>query len=226
MKERPIIFNGEMVRAILAGRKTQTRRVIKPQPDKDVLQVGYSFFTGEGEIEWRYAGGKFQIVKCRCPYGKSGDQLWVREAWAAFQDGGFYDGIKPSELLDHWFNSANLKYRATEDYPDGGYYKWRPSIHMPRWASRIQLEIIKSWPEKLQDITVENAIAEGIERINNHAHWAWKDYSGNNQVLSPIFSFESLWDSINAKRGFPVEDNPWVWAVEFRVIKPEMEETS
>ncbi len=157
MKEKPIIFSTEMVRAILEGRKTQTRRVVKPQPPEgETVHVAYSETWG-----------------VKCPYGKPGDQLWVRETWNGTKNTGFY-------------------YRADPGTCAG---KWKPSIHMPRHASRMYLGIINVRIEPLQYITVREAKAEGVENL-------WE--------------FVKLWDTINAKRGYPWIMNPWVWVVEFR----------
>ena len=207
MREKPILFSGPMIRAILAGEKTQTRRVIKPQPDLAVQEVGYSFFTGPAEIEWRYGGGKFRIVKCRCPYGKPRDQLWVRETFAT---PGKWDQYKPSELLDNWLRPDQLVYKATERYPDGDYYKWRPSIFMPRWASRIQLQVESVRVERIQEISEKDALAEGTM----HNGFVSK-------TVSEVSVFKGLWNEINEKRGYGWEKNPWVWVVEFSIIQEE-----
>lgn len=160
MKERPILFSGPMVRAILDGRKTQTRRVVKPR------QGMLDDWTG-----------------LPCPYGKPGDRLWVRETCYFEQPHGevIYRADPGSEkALDPEFTGL----------------RWRPSIHMPRWASRITLEIVNVRVERLQDIRVDDARAEGVT-----AKW-------------PVHGFRNLWQSIN---GFGSWDaNPWVWVVEFR----------
>lgn len=141
MKERPILFSGEMVRAILEGRKTQTRRVIKPQPDsaRNSVFVKSGFETKHG-------------YEIKCPYGQPGDRLWVRETW------GLWD-TDPKDGPER----AKIFYRATdENRRDLRYQRWRPSIHMPRWASRINLEITNIRIERVQDITEEDAKAEGL----------------------------------------------------------------
>lgn len=173
MKERPIIFNGEMVRAILDGRKTQTRRVIKPQPDGP----------------WAAPG------RTMCPYGQPGDRLWVRETWAhvprtAYGSLGMQD---PSD------EDMAAIYRATFDRSPPGT-GWKPSIYMPKWAARIWLEIINVRVERVQEITNEGALAEGVEEHQIPHTWM----------------FRELWDSINAKRGYSWDSNPSIWVVEFR----------
>jgi len=182
MKEHPIIFNTETVKAILDGRKTQTRRVIKPQP---LLE---------------YKGLKMQFHR-KCPYGQVGDRLWVRETWAVAPT---LNTTKPSDLLKK-YDIIPITYRAT--YPNESHYMWRPSIFMPRWASRITLEIIGVRVEQLQEITDEDALAEGV----------YGDETPYDQA-TPSMCFEALWDSLNAKRGYGWDKNPWVWVLEFKKV--------
>jgi hypothetical protein len=156
-------------------------------------------------------------VISRCPYGKIGDRLWVREAWAV---GNIYDNLKPSLICrdildseDHPRDKApcGVRYPATQECVG---IRVRSSIHMPRWASRITLEITEVRVERLREVNPENAIAEGIERVN----CGWKDYSGKAQQWNnPTASFYSLWESIN---GFgSTNKNPWVWAVSFKRVE-------
>ena len=137
-----------------------------------------------------------------CPYGQPGDTLWVRETWAT---PGNYDHIKPSKLSDTCFTQDELAYRATETHGDV-YYKWRPSIFMPRWANRITLDVVGVRIERVQNITEDDAQAEGI----SFPGWDYR-IKRNSWALN----FSSLWDSINAKRGYGWDINPWVWVVEF-----------
>ncbi len=170
-KERPILFSGEMVRAILEGRKTQTRRTVNPS--------------------WRGA-----LVKSYCcPYGVPGDRLWVRETFA---EGvvGCEEQAGYSYQADHW----------DKKHGDGpNKLHWIPSIHMPRRASRITLEITGVRVERVQDISEEDASTEGVE---------WK----NMDDWPHSKAFKTLWDSL-AKPGAKWEDNPWVWVIEFRRIE-------
>ena len=197
-RERPIIFNAEMVRAILKGRKTQTRRVIKPQPKHSASY----WICGKNGV-WADGHGWQKL----CPYGQPGGELWVRETWSA--PGNDYEDCKPSELLRNWFKPEKLKYRATEQYGDA-YYKWRPSIHMSRWMSRIQLEVVSVKVERVQDITEADAIAEGVRKLYRCPKWTEGE---------AIKSFIELWDSINKKQGFGWDENPWVWATGFKLIE-------
>jgi hypothetical protein len=210
MKERPIIFNGEMVRAILDGRKTQTRRVMKPQPP---YRFGSPFLTTTGV--WIFSlttAGDFPMWKnyLKCPYGLPGDRLWVRETWAKRSD--CEDG---SDKAKHY-----LHYKAT--YKGGNlldewhaYDKWRPSIHMPRWASRITLEIVNVRVERVQEISETDATEEGFS-----ASYGWCEASNCHEANSFAWEhFQNLWDSINAKRGFGWDANPWVWVIEFKRVQ-------
>jgi hypothetical protein len=167
MKERPILFSGPMVRAILEGRKTQTRRIVKPQP----LCI---------------ASGEWIMNGSACKYGKPGDRLWVRETWWA-----------PRDDVRGEYKREYIKYAATLD--GMGQPTWKPSIHMPRWASRINLEVVSVRVERLQNISEEDARAEGIWQPN------W-----------PL-SWRQLWESINGAGSW--EANPWVWVVEFKRIE-------
>lgn len=200
MKERPILFSGEMVKAILEDKKTQTRRVIKPQPVQDpdrswrIEMHPRSGYNSERTMRYHLPN--------RCPYGESGDRLWVRETWAGDEFTGY-------------------AYKATE--PDAlpfgeevTFTKWRPAIHMPRSASRITLEVVNVRVERVQQILPGEAIAEGIKQTVKDAYFGWFDYTGNGQNLSPLMSFQSLWDSINEKRGYGWDVNPWVWVIEFK----------
>jgi hypothetical protein len=208
MKERPILFNGEMVRAILDGRKTQTRRPMKPQP-VDV---------GGGPID-HYGPDALDAIARQCPHGKVKDQLWVRETWA-----------KSKGLLD-----TTIFYRATDkdikqralDYSEREN-RWRPSIYMPRWASRIQLEITNVRVERLQDISEEDAAEEGLQIFNEdgnlyYSGWGveprnWFDEPWKWHCDNPRQAFYELWDGINFKRGFGVATNPWLWVIEFERV--------
>lgn len=202
-KERPILFSAPMVRALLDGSKTQTRRVVKPQPPHDLQHRSVDApdaFVAEGEHTW-WAGNHTQGIyhSARCPYGQPGDRLWVREAWAP-------KAIDPECTV--------AAYRATDDECKG---PWTPSIHMPRWASRLDLEITGVRVERLQDISEADAIAEGIERRED-ACGSWKHYGDTGMSVDAIGSYRSLWERINGDESW--KSDPWVWVVEFRRIRP------
>jgi hypothetical protein len=231
VRERPILFSGDMVRAILAGTKTQTRRVVK----------------GDGEFNRR-----------RCPYGEPGDRLWVREAWQADFDypgaTGFpwwneipaafrgpkarYVYYRADKAVVHAPSADELEWplpyearistpdydseqEAAEDAEILRNIRWRPSIHMPRWASRISLEITDVRCERLQAISEEDARAEGVERDSWPEDWTSEDAAleaecGYFAPRSYAAGYAALWDSLNAARGFGWHTNPWVWAITFK----------
>ena len=205
-RERPILFSGAMVRAILEGKKTQTRRVVFTEQarrhDKAHRECwgadGYDVITASGEglcrREWRPDLIKSWVV---CPYGQPGDRLWVRETWN-YAD---YDGaLAPYSGYEY---AASV---APGYVPEGG--RWRPSIHMPRRASRLLLEVTDVRAERVQDISHEDARAEGVQDVDEASYYA-------------IANFRRLWDSINGARpGGAWADNPWVWVVEFRRVRP------
>lgn len=228
MKERPILFSGEMVRAVLENRKTQTRRVIKfCKKHKENLcrSMGGGYHTalqfGKYGPEWSpygsapmqpfpYVDGKLSDsnhIGYFCPYGKTGDRLWVRETWRAKTNddchpAGFIVGIEAAY-------KADLKQDTHFDHSK----PWKPSIHMPRWASRITLEITNVRVERLQDISHEDAKAEGVERCLINDLSALKRHGSGAIAL-----FKELWETLNGPGSW--EKNPWVWVIEFKKVKP------
>jgi len=218
MKEHPIIFSTEMVKAILEGRKTQTRRTIKPQPPSDAdVFAWFAPEIKEGKAPegcW-YENENGLTFHCKCPYGQVGDHLWVRETWTV----GAYS---PNKVADVIYKAGDLKYHITVSWSTiidwlgvdrdwGGWIpdNWRPSIFMPRWACRITLEITGLRVERLQEITEEDAEAEGE---------SWRDGGGswdNPEIIGAVENYAHLWDSLNAKRGYGWKTNPWVWVIEF-----------
>jgi hypothetical protein len=191
MKERPILFNCGMVRAILAGHKTQTRRVVK----RTAICTDKDTYGDDPNIYWH---GDFG-TRTPAPFGNAGDRLWVREAWKVEQ---YFDLLKPSEIP---FGAA-VQYAATDHLFVG---KRRPSIFMPRWASRITLEINNVRIEPLQAISRGDAMAEGCPFPNLNGPEVGK--------TDPVEWFRNLWDSINEKGGYGWHSNPLVWVVEFKL---------
>jgi len=195
MNERPIIFNGEMVRAILDGRKTQTRRVVKPQPECDIPGAYFDAYNGGPQWNWWTEDNRLcnahTIVEC--PYGQPGDRLWVRETFCRN------------------YRSGRLIYRATEKmYNLPINSKWTPSIYMPRWASRITLEIKDVRVEKVRKISEKDAKEEGVV----------PSIVGDDlDHLKYRAAFQTLWNSINEKRGYGWDVNSWVWVIEFERMK-------
>jgi len=206
MKERPIPFNAEMVRAVLDGRKTQTRRVIKPQPTGEVAQ--YKFGS------WDYVGREW--VGGKCPYGKKGDRLWVRETFCigSIEEEEVTDNMHTGQLYISQCkgdtNAIPRQYVIDNNISDEDVI-WKPSIFMRREYSRINLEITDIRVERVQDISDQEAKAEGVDGIPDPT------ILGTN--YHHIIPFLELWDSINFKRGFGWDVNPWVWVVEFRLLK-------
>lgn len=214
MKEHPILFSGDMVRAILEGRKTQTRRIIKPQPELKAYPHPDNFYSEEkqkfvsrGNINLFWKGTQTHIDEFnqRCIYGKIGDQLWVRETWAK---------VLGEEDLRFVYKATNVEELNTGDEDDdGNIFKWRPSIFMPRKASRIQLEIVNIRVERVNNISALDCIAEGIDKE------LCKDYNHDNIFLDEEAAkelYEELWIKINGKESW--EKNPWVWVIEFKKI--------
>jgi len=206
MKETGIIMSGSHPVDILEGRKTMTRRVIKPQPIQSVAVIKqHSCFpdlwvpyTNDGRMVNNNLGSHKNDCEYFCHYGQVGDRLWVKETWRPYD---FYKDI------------GRVHYKA--DNPDNLPLstKWRSPIFMPRWASRINLEITGLRVERLQEITGEDCLAEGIpERGTIFMHPTARG-------IPLIHAYANLWDSLNAKRGYGWETNPWVWVIEFKILQ-------
>jgi hypothetical protein len=189
MGDKPILFSAPMVRAILSGTKTMTRRALKPQPT----------LVSDNNLHWIGEDGKCHEVRWT-----KGDRLWVREAFS-------YDRNSIIRIGDHhgYLEESPIWYWADGNPEDGDWTKPKPSIHMPRWASRITLSVTDVLVERLQDITEADAIAEGV---------GWHDTgsSGDNDLTvgDPIPAYSRLWDHINGPGAW--EANPWVAAISFR----------
>ncbi|HDR9075923.1 TPA: hypothetical protein QDA97_004736 [Burkholderia vietnamiensis] len=225
MTERPILFSGPMVRAILDGRKTQTRRVVKHQPPDDVAPIAVShyhptiidrhgdqapgdeiFGASSDDGEWG----------CKFPFGETGDRLWVRESITSVRH--------PSDghIIHHVYAADGARIprdpQLRSEFDDAMAFAHLarpsgiPSIHMPRWASRITLEITGVRAERLQEISQDDAEAEGIDFL--------RSVPDADETLDARGLFHCLWDGINAERGHGWEANPWVWVIEFRRIEP------
>lgn len=222
--ERPILFSAQMVNAVLDGTKTMTRRVVKLKLNDDghFLHAGNHDLAHKQIIEVREQNGRWfglsgytTLASAVCPYGKIGDRLWVRESW---RTNSIYDNDKPSLIPD----SAPIEYLANTISGDMAG-KIRPSIFMPRWASRIDLEITGIRVERLQDISDENAKAEGIAPTPGRDivdRWLVKNPKGSLSEYSstqyPVDAYKSLWQSINGPCSW--DANPWVWVIEFKHI--------
>ena len=208
MNIKPILFSTEMVQAILEGRKTQTRRIIKPQPKKGIIATAFDFKKGfyASKIKIEENPDRFEITKLFNPKYQTGDILWVRESFAKPPIYAF--GVK--YIYKAGFNESICG--------------WKPSIHMPKEAARIFLEVTNVRVERLQDISEEDAIAEGIDKkgdlyfnyfeskllgIGLQKEYFYKEI--------PKVSFMSLWSKINGEDSWNA--NPWVWVYEFKVVE-------
>jgi len=237
-KERPILFNGDMVNAILDGRKTQTRRVLKSQPDVHVDHFRHVTTCAKtGRMEWQACNKAnqpvyaFQKKPCfvteiaQFPYGQPGDRLWVRETF----QGPLVDQEEmekdPTWIKDmsRYENPEHCAYRASGDsceFFDAAIeetvQRWKPSIHMPRWASRIMLEIVSVRVERLQDISEADAMAEGCQAVEG---CRWRTFAEAEAGI-PMHqhtakdAFSALWERINGPDSW--DANPWVWVIEFK----------
>ena len=223
MKERPIIMGAESVRAILDGRKTMTRRVVKPQPEMiiDAEPEGYSMVPSQDGIN--------EIHKSKCPYGQVGDRLWVKESWkpGAWRNDGrvaidymaspelthtpwAYMGEQASRFIHKWL--AEVEKSGLVPNEQGRYewepgkspLKWKSPMYMPRLASRMTLEVADIRVERLHDITPEDALKEGFCNYGTE--------------VDTLDAFCEAWQKINAKRGYPWESNPWVWVISFKRV--------
>lgn len=213
VKERAFNARDHEVRAILSGQKTQTRLIMKPQPPNWIDQLGYTAFTPSGSISGR---GSFRTegpaeMFFKSPYGKPGDRLWVRETW---QKSGL-----------GWGNDlpvGKVHYRATDNGEWKSYWgNWKPSIHMPRWASRLTLEITEVRVERLHSISESDCWDEGIEEIDG--------WLSNSEIIDMAIkinrciddarpTYACLWESIHGKGSW--DANPWLWVVSFRRLEP------
>lgn len=201
MRERPILFSAPMVRAILDGRKTVTRRIVR---DAKPLAADVTDFGGW--VANDAAVLEEGVRALRRPYGEPGDRLWVRETWAPFER-------ERGQCAVAYFASCedgSFDYVTSEGVIERLTIKrWKPSIHMPRWASRLELEVLDVRVERLHDIDEEDARREGVEHCALHGERPCDAYRAR---------FTSLWDTINGDRA-PWSSNPWVWRVEFRRLE-------
>lgn len=276
MVERPILFSGAMVRAILDGRQTQTRRVVK---SRDAGALDAAFFYADRETFAQLNGDPSRFLGLLCPFGRPGDRLWVRETWrtGAWRDDGRVAldyAANPEVTYTPWLRPPAETFKrlaaqgmddcrravargalSVEEHADGRFTwphggspcRWRPSIHMPRWASRLTLEVTGVRVERLNDISEEDAKADGVEVHMMPEEWrAVRQQHGRNEAItfdrepsadliaalrlrdvthvparpvrSAVAGFRSLWESINGTGSWA--ENPWVWRIEFRRVTP------
>jgi len=205
VKERPILFSGPMVRALVEGRKTQTRRAMKPQPVHGA-EYAAKGFEPPCALHLDFYGNP--IGTHTCPYGAPGDRLWVRETWALvrggayqrssgdYDDPSFFEGKVPDARPAGWGVTFQ------NEWPDlDGTGPWRPSIHMPRWASRLTLEVTEVRVQRLHDISSADACAEGCVEVGHGAR----------------ANFQALWKTINGPDSW--DANPWCWCISFKRVE-------
>lgn len=211
---KPILFSTEMVQAILEGRKTQTRRIIKPQTDENGVgfmknpPLDWESTYKETWCPWKWDTVEGERVSKFCPYGDIGDILWVRETWQKI--------ITPFGKDAFVYKADDDFYKDTiEDWPG-----WSPSIFMPKEACRLFLKITSIRVERLQGISEQDAIAEGVRKYENRIiQTKYKDYVNARPTSSAVESFETLWQSVYGRESW--DANPWVWVIEFeRIEKP------
>lgn len=264
MRERPILFSAPMIRAILAGQKTQTRRVVKPQPPSECsihYMLGAESWLPENERSplrhhWEAWGGKLFDVRpeghlcgshtVRCPYGAPGEMLWVRESHQRFDKGSCDQHVWYTSGRNDNAYVARTRPEIDQDAPwprdaagpAGGTVYGVPSIHMPRWASRILLEIVSVRVERLRDISEDDARCEGVDppaTERDEHDWKICPQCGGTGLHGALGAnlgfmevdcvdcdthakrFRHLWSSINGDAAW--EANPWVWVVEFKRVQ-------
>ncbi|RKH02970.1 hypothetical protein [Corallococcus carmarthensis] len=214
MVERPILFSGPMVRALLGGRKTVTRRIIKPQPT----------ISDRGNLcwkDWCYGqtpDGRPAVASLAkvSPYGQPGDRLWARETWALEDlEGDGQRVVWQADRAAAWRANLDKHFYLASDYTPT---RWRPSIHMPRWACRLIREVVSVRAERLHDITEEDAKAEGAEPIGI----TFRDEARGARIVPSLGGpyrdgFRILWESINGAESW--DANPWVWRVELKQVE-------
>ncbi|CUU24498.1 hypothetical protein J9874_01177 [Duffyella gerundensis] len=222
MKERPILFSEQRVRALLIGQQTQTRRIMKSQafgPGQDNHEGCYAFDVSSNHLQG-YKMVNMNDLSYRCPYGQPGDRLWVRETWRG--------PVVPTDALPDYERSPAkfrrpeyCQYRAANNELGHPYDKdknseefgWQTAIHMPRWASRIDLLITAVRAEKIQDISDEDVMAEGVQ---TDSHFLNNFFTMNNNTVSPKEAYKKAWQKQYG--GTSWEVNPWVWVIEFEKI--------
>lgn len=236
MRERPILMSKPMVLSLLRKEnpKTKTRRIVKLRGN-DGLQDSHADWRfcefHDEKAVWQHRTNIKRVITETCPYGVSGDRLWVKETFGLWRKTSVYcdefeagkEALRGLTIAQHeveyGHSELNIAYRADAD----DEYPWYPSIFMPRWASRLTLEVTEIRVERLQDISEEDAIAEGVER------WVvgegWREYglsAEDEAVCGPPMptareSYRTLWESINGEGSWAA--NPYVWCVSFQVVK-------
>jgi len=225
--ERPLLFSAPMIRALLEGRKTQTRRVAKLDRPRDLASEQLEDFEIRGFEFRRQSDGTYLVIP-PCPYGQRGDRLWIREAHAIVPASAYRMSRDDGAPIPHAVSPDGQEWAVYREGWSRSRPRWRPSIFMPRWASRILLEIVEVRLERLQAISEIDAIDEGVMLVPNPPayqraieQWVADGRPGKPPLgPSPAERYRHLWDSLNARRGAGWDANPWIWALTFRRIKP------
>lgn len=216
-RERPILFSAPMVRAILAGTKTQTRRVVKPQPT--AMQQGWMWVCKKLLAGYCHtdADAMVRLMLPHCPYGEPGDQLWCRETWREWSDAAWHYAADLT-ILPKQRDRELANFLAQRSPLTWESYRWRPSIHMPRAASRITLEITGVRVERLQEISEADAMDEGCRPAPMSMTGV---YCGADVLAASAREYRDayrlLWEQINGPGSW--DANPWVWVLEFRRLE-------
>lgn len=205
MKETGIIMSGNHPQLVQDGLKTMTRRVIIPQPPATLLNPTLVSRDSASPSGYSFISDEYGEIQLKCPYGQVGDRLWVRETWAVEY---VYDKHKPIDIPQR----ARVYYKTQDLRGIAFVGKWRPSLFMPRWAARLTLEITEVRVERLQEIIREDIRLEGVV-LPPSPKYTPREFSELHQ------EFAELWDSLNAKRGYGWETNPWVWVLGFKLIR-------
>ena len=219
--EKPILFSGEMVRAILEGWKIQTRRILKPQPTNENIAIIDRKLADDSDLYMTWLNNSdggidqdFNAEYWKCPYGKEKDLLWVRETFAIIDNREFGGKRYPQYRADRPNDPYPGDWPEEEAKGNPDAPKWKPSIFMPKKYARIWLEITNVRVEKLQDIKMKDCAAEGVEDFLHGGY----DFNTQNDGSCLRHNFHRLWDSINGKK-HPWSSNPWVWVVAFKGIE-------
>ena len=222
VKQRPILFTADMIRALLAGQKTQTRRIIRTQPHPGCTYCYDGMGMSEDDADWHYlerldslTGGYTEdyYTLAKCPYGLAGDELYVKETWA--QTPGLVTSDK----------NGTYHYRADHDYRTDSDYNWKSPLFMPKNVARLYLSLTDVAAERLQTISAADAIAEGIEPVAGepggppvYRLYQKKQRGIDESTPDPVESYRSLWESINGAGSW--NNNPWVWVLTVAVKPP------
>lgn len=236
-KEIPILFSTQMVQALLADTKTETRRTIKPQPDENGVTfmknapLDWEAHYKEEWKPWKWDTEQGETIAKHCPYGQPGDWLWVRESFVSgfkMDDGCFAYDDEGNHIEKIWYKAdgdLHNWWTGDSDFPSENI-PWKPSIHMPKAAARLWLEVLEIKVERLQDISEADAMAEGIEwqikypedypTLRYYRDYMFKNRFAAGMLFGPKQSFKSLWQSINGPESWNA--NPWLWVVKFKII--------